>query len=140
MEQRCTTVFNVTWGQSHWRWAPCVERKDGVYYLYYPHKDDHDDWRVGIVTASQPQGPFTDTGSYIEGLWGIDPMVFTDDDGESYSYTNDHEIAKLKPNMIEIAKTPVAINYGPPEIMGDDELGFEEGSYMHKKDGVYYYS
>ena len=29
---------NVTWGDEGWMWAPGAARKNGTYYLYYPHK------------------------------------------------------------------------------------------------------
>ena len=29
---------NVAWGGEGWMWAPGATRKDGTYYLYYPHK------------------------------------------------------------------------------------------------------
>jgi len=121
-------------------WAPGAARKDGKYFLYYPHQDKTGTWRIGVAIGDSPTGPFKDTGKPIEGITGIDPMIFIDDDGEAYIYNNSAIVAKLKPNMIELAEKVRKIDYGPREVMDDETLKFQEGSYMHKKDGVYYYS
>lgn len=131
---------NISWGLDGWLWAPGAARKDGKYYLYYPHKDKESEWRIGVAIGDSPSGPFKDIGHPIEGIVGIDPMVFIDDDGQAYLYNNSAIVARLKPNMIELAEEPRKINYAPEEITQNDTLRFNEGSYMHKKDGVYYYS
>lgn len=128
------------WEKGGFLWAPGAARKDGKYFLYYPIKDKEGKWRVGVATGDSPTGPFKDTGRALEGLTGIDPKVFIDDDGEAYIYNNPGVVAKLKPNMIEMAEEPRKINYAPGEIMEDDTLKFLEGAYMHKKNGVYYFS
>jgi len=131
---------NVAWGKEGWMWAPGAERKDGKYYLYYPHRDVDDVWKIGVAIADSPAGPFKDTGKPIEGITGIDPKIFIDDDGQAYIYNNSAIVAKLKPNMIELAEEPHKIIYAPQEVMDNDTLRFGEGSFMHKKDGIYYYS
>ena len=131
---------DISWGIDGWMWAPGAARKDGKYYLYYPHKDKEEVWRIGVAIADSPTGPFEDIGQPIEGLTGIDPKIFMDDDGQAYIYNNSAIVAKLKPNMIELAEDVRKIEYGPKEVMQSDTLKFLEGSYMHKKDGVYYYS
>ena len=132
---------DITWGPSGWMWAPGAARKDGTYYLYYPHKDHSGQWRIGIATSDVPQGPFTDIGAPLEGIGGIDPAIFIDEDGAAYIYNNSAIVAKLKPTMLELAESPRKINYDVSNRITDNYLqGFAEGSYMHKKDGVYYYS
>lgn len=141
---------DISWGLDGWLWAPGAVRKDGKYYLYYPHKDKKEVWRIGVATGDSPIGPFTDIGNYIEGLQGIDPMVFIDDDGEAYiylnmdgeadNYNNSTRIAKLKPNMIELAEEARKIDYAPQSVLQTDTLRFLEGAFMHKKDGLYYFS
>jgi beta-xylosidase len=133
---------DVDWGieRGGWMWAPGAARKDGKYYLYYPHKDKKENWRIGVAVADAPQGPFKDIGHPIEGIGGIDPKIFIDDDGQAYIYNNSAIVAKLKPNMIELAEEPRKINYAPEDVLKDEVRRFCEGSYMHKKDGVYYYS
>ena len=131
---------DVKWGKDGWMWAPGAAFKDGKYYLYYPHKDTTDKWRIGIAISNNPAGPFRDIGYPMEGITGIDPMIFIDDDGQAYIYNNSAIVAKLKPNMLELAEKVQKINYAPKEVINNDTLKFKEGSYMHKREGIYYYS
>lgn len=132
---------DISWGPSGWMWAPGAARKNGKYYLYYPHKDFSGDWRIGVAISDVPEGPFTDTGEPLEGIGGIDPAIFIDDDGEAYIYNNSAIVAKLKPSMTELAESLQRINYDINNQIEDNYLeGFAEGSYMHKREGIYYYS
>lgn len=133
----------VEWGieGGSWMWAPGAARKNGKYYLYFPHRDKTNKWRIGVAISDRPEGPFTDIGAPLEGIGGIDPAIFIDDDGEAYIYNNSAIVARLKSNMIELAESPKKINYDRTNKITDNYLqGFAEGSYMHKKDGIYYYS
>jgi arabinoxylan arabinofuranohydrolase len=131
---------DISWANGGFLWAPGSARKNGKYYLYYPVKDKQLQWKIGVAIGDTPAGPFTDTGKPIAGIGGIDPKIFIDDDGEAYIYNNSAIVAKLKPNMIELAEPTRKIVYGSNDIMNDGNLNFAEGSYMHKKDGIYYYS
>lgn len=141
---------DISWGIDGWLWAPGVARKDGTYYLYYPHKDTTETWRIGVATGASPTGPFTDVGKYIEGTQGIDPMVFIDDDGEAYLYwnidgesfnfNNSTRMARLKPNMIELAEEVQKIDYAPKHVMETDTLRFLEGAFVNKIGDKYYFS
>lgn len=131
---------DVPWGIKGYMWAPCVAFKDGRYYLYYPHMDSSRKWKVGVAISESPVGPFRHIDKPIDGLNGIDPCVFIDDDGEAYIYCNPGVVAKLKPNMIELAETPRKIVYAPDHVTGCDTLRYNEGPYMHKYNGKYYFS
>lgn len=131
---------DVSWAKGGFLWAPGSARKNGKYYLYYPLRDKEDKWRIGVAIGNTPAGPFKDTGKPIDGIGGIDPKVFIDDDGEAYIYNNSAIMAKLNPNMIELAEPTRKVIYGTPEIMTADMTRFSEGSYMHKRNGKYYYS
>lgn len=138
-------VFNSSdvpwaWEKGGFLWAPGAARANGKYYLYYPIKNKEGQWRVGVAVGKTPIGPFKDSGKPLEGFSDIDPCVFIDDDGQAYIYNNIALVAKLKPNMIELAETPKSLDYAPKDVMTNDTLKFLEGPYMHKKDGVYYYS
>lgn len=65
----------VAWGKEGWMWAPVAARKDGKYYLYYPHRDVDEVWKVGEAIADSPEGPFKDTGKPVEGFTGIDALI-----------------------------------------------------------------
>jgi arabinoxylan arabinofuranohydrolase len=131
---------DVSWGVDGFMWAPGAARRNGKYYLYYPHIDKKNEWRVGVAIGDRPYGPFKDIGHPIEGITGTDPAIFIDDDGEAYIYNGSHVMAKLKPNMIELAEAVRTVDYAPKEILDDDLQRFHEGSFMHKKDGKYYFS
>lgn len=84
-------------------WAPSIEYFGGRYLLYYSYVINNGDdvsWRaIGVATADNPAGPWTDSGSYVTGpetweprpgttAWRnvIDPDVFTAPDGRRYLY------------------------------------------------------
>ncbi len=129
---------DVSWGNSDggWMFAPDAAYKDETYYLYFPTLSNEWRWRVGVATSDRPEGPFTDIGHYIEGTNHIDPTCFMDDDGTAYlMWGGDSQgplIARLKENMIELAEDPRPVDYGADN--------FGEGSYMHKRNGIYYFS
>ncbi|NBB78074.1 MAG: family 43 glycosylhydrolase [Verrucomicrobia bacterium] len=95
---------------------------------------------MGVAVCDSPAGPFEDSGKPIEGLNNIDPKVFIVDDGTAYLYNNPGIVAQLKPNMVELAESPKKIIYGPEAVMEDRVLKFNEGAFMHKRDGIYYFS
>jgi beta-xylosidase len=124
-------------------WASQVIRKGDRYWLYaaVEHDDTYPGKAIAVAVSDKPTGPFVDArGSALitnqmtpKGThsWeDIDPTVFTDDDGTSWIAWGNRQcyIAKLKPNMIEI-DGPIA-EITPPH--------FEEGPWLHKRNGLYY--
>lgn len=112
-------------------YAPDCAYKNGVYYLYYCVPDG----RCGVARSTSPTGPFEDVG-IIEGVWGIDPAVFIDDDGQAYLYWGQLtwcKAAKLKDNMVQIQEDTVTT----PLTVKEHE--FHEGSSVKKINGRYYY-
>ncbi len=113
-------------------YAPDCAYRDGWYYLYYCVPDG----RNGVAKSQSPTGPFTDVG-LLEGVWGIDPGVLIDDDGQAYLYWGQitwGKVAKLKENMVEIE--PDSIVESPLTV---EEHEFHEGSSVKKIGGKYYY-
>lgn len=131
---------DIAWAKGGWLWAPGAARKNGKYYLYCPVHDKSDKWRIGVAIGDSPAGPFKDIGHPIEGTEGIDPAIFIDDDGEAYLYCGSAKVAKLKPNLTELAEPLRQVEYAPAEVLNDPNRKFLEGSYMHKRNGIYYYS
>jgi arabinoxylan arabinofuranohydrolase len=123
---------DVKWGLKGWMWAPDCAYKNGKYYFYFPHEDKKGQFRIGVAISDVPQGPFKPLDNYIEGTSGTDPCCFIDDDGQAYLYFGHAQVARLKENMTELAEKPRNIDYGATT--------FYEGSYMHKRNGIYYYS
>ncbi|MBE6648629.1 MAG: xylosidase [Ruminococcaceae bacterium] len=126
------SLAHTTWAKDCGAlYAPDCAYKNGKYYLYYCVPDG----RCGVAVSSSPAGPFSDIGP-IEGVWGIDPAVFIDDDGQAYLYWGQLtwcHAAKLKDNMTEIIKDTVTT---PLTI---EKHEFHEGSSVKKINGKYYY-
>jgi hypothetical protein len=78
-------IKDIPWAAKQ-LWAPDAAEKDGTYYLYFPAKDKDEVFRIGVATASSPEGPFKAEEKPIEGSYSIDPAVFKDDDGAYYMY------------------------------------------------------
>lgn len=76
-------VRDVPWA-SRQMWAPDAAARDGRYYLYFPAKNAHGLFRIGVAVADRPEGPFAAEPEPIEGAYSIDPAVFEDDDGTHY--------------------------------------------------------
>lgn len=112
-------------------YAPDIAERGGKYYLYY----DLSEWTEGVAVADSPVGPFRD-GRLIEGIRGIDPCVFIDDDGEAYYFWDQFSAkgAKLNPDMTTLDMS--TLHEG---IVTEDRHFFHEGSFVFKRDGWYYY-
>lgn len=131
----------VAWvdSNSYSMWAPdCIER-NGKFYFYFPSnakpKDDkrRPSFRIGVAIADKPEGPFTPQENPIDGILGIDPCVFIDNDGQAYIYWSMGNIyvAKLKDNMLELDSEPLIIENLP-------DKGLKEGPFVFKRDSLYY--
>lgn len=66
-------------------WAPDAAYKNNTYYLFFPARDHHGIFRIGVATSSSPAGPFKPEPNYMEGTYSIDPAVLVEDD-RSYLY------------------------------------------------------
>lgn len=76
---------DVAWA-SKMLWAPDAAESNGTYYLYFPAKDKEGVFRIGVASASKPEGPFKAEKEYMKGSFSIDPCVFKDKDGSYYLY------------------------------------------------------
>jgi len=128
-------IFDVpedtTWAEGN-AWAPTAEEKDEKYYFYYSASQN-----IGVAVSDSPTGPFVDPlneplikkGSYQGQM--IDPMVFHDDDGQSYLYFGNGRgyVAKLGEDMISIEG----------EVKDITPNGFREAFFVIKRNGTYYF-
>lgn len=114
-------------------YAPDCIYKDGKYYLYYCISGGGED--EGVAVGNSPIGPFVD-GRPIKGITQIDPTVFIDDDKQAYMFWGQFSAqgAKLKPNMTEVDLATVRTG-----LVTEKEHGFHEGSWMFKRNGIYYF-
>ena len=124
---------------SYSMWAPdCIER-NGKFYFYFPANKNvagpngRKGFGIGVAIADKPEGPYVPQENAIEGIFGIDPNVLIDKDGQAYLYYSMGNIyvAKLKDNMTELATKPVAIANLP-------EKGMKEGPFVFERKGKYY--
>lgn len=121
----------IPWAKAH-LWAPDCGFKNGMYYLYFPADTTGKyTFAVGVATSRSPTGPFVAEPLPIPGVGGIDPSVFTDDDGQSYLLwaAGAPTICKLTPDMKSLDGAPV-------KIKGCDS--FFEGPWLFKRQGLYY--
>ncbi len=133
--------YDVPWvdPSTYSMWAPdCIE-KDGKYYFYFPStakdKSEGRGRRIGVAVADSPEGPFIPQEKPMEGVFGIDPNVFIDTDGQAYLYWGGGEtlyMAKLKENMLELATEPKQVVDLPAK--------FKEGPYLFERQGKYYFT
>lgn len=115
-------------------YAPDCQYFDGKYYLYYCQPDRTSP--EGVAVSDSPVGPFK-TGKAIDldGYNQIDPSVFVDDDGQAYYIWGQFtlKMAKLNPDRMSIDKTTIK-----DSILTESEHYFHEGSYLTKRNGIYY--
>ena len=122
---------DVQWANRH-AWAPAIATKNGKYYFYYSAAQC-----IGVAVSDTPYGPFTDPlGKPLvdKGRYGgqsIDPMVFVDDDGSAYLYfgQGNCNVVKLNDDMI---------SYDPKAVRNIKPPGYNEGSFVLKRNGTYY--
>lgn len=124
---------------SYSMWAPdCVER-NGKYYFYFPANkkpqapNGRRGFGIGVAVADHPEGPYIPQPEPIQGIFGIDPNVLIDRDGQAYIYYSMGQIfvAKLKENMLELDSEPLAIPNLP-------DKGLKEGPWVFERNGIYY--
>lgn len=127
---------DVPWGKpdAYSMWAPDCVYKDGKYYFYFPDAPaDGRGFNIGVAVADKPYGPFAPEAEPIKGVFGIDPCVLVDDDGNAYIYWSGMGLSgcKLKDNMLELDGEPQRLDTPLPE-------GFKEGPFAFKYKGRYY--
>ncbi len=118
-------------------WAPSsLVRRNGRYYSF-PTLDG----QITEVVADSPLGPFlAPDGSHVTKVHHhvypinpatIDAEVFVDDDGQAYMVWQLRHIVKLKPDLLSPD--------GPTMVIATKRLGYSEGPYLTKRNGIYYY-
>lgn len=134
-------VTDAAWAKEHLGnleggrgfWAPDISYHDGRFYICATlrNNDDHKYIQTQMVTSSEnPEGPYETP--VIHEVLGIDPSIFTDDDGRRYMLVNrGARIMEISSDGKEILSEPSLIWYG---YSGKAP----EGPHLLKKDGYYY--
>ncbi|XVS67568.1 family 43 glycosylhydrolase [Actinosynnema sp. CA-299493] len=130
---------DVSWADNS-AWAPAVVAKNGRYYLYFSGGAASGDTgkHLGVAVSDSPTGPFRDAlgrpliraGAYSG--QAIDPMVLTDDDGQSYLYWGNGTayVVPLDADMV---------SFDPAEVRDITPSGYREASFVVKRNGTYYF-
>jgi beta-xylosidase len=122
---------DLTWAKER-AWAPAIAHKNGKYYYYYSA-----DVNIGVAVSNKPTGPFRDPigkplvrKAMLRGQM-IDPMAFVDDDGAAYLYWGQGNC-----NMVKLGED--MISYDSTKIVSIKPKGYNEGSFVFKRNGKYY--
>ncbi|MEV0567509.1 family 43 glycosylhydrolase [Dactylosporangium sp. NPDC050588] len=129
---------DVAWADNS-AWAPAVATRNGRYYLYFSGGAATGAKQLGVAVADTPTGPFRDAlgrplvrGDQFSGGQAIDPMVFTDTDGQSYLYWGQGVARAVRLNADMTSFDPAQVRVVTP-------AGYNEGSFVFKRNGTYYF-
>lgn len=122
---------DLTWAKEK-AWAPAIAYKNKKYYYYFVAEGN-----IGVGVSAKPTGPFKDVlgkplvkRGMLPGQM-IDPMVFIDDDGSAYLYFGQGNC-----NMVKLGEDMVS--YDPKKVISFKPQGYNEGSFVFKRQGKYY--
>lgn len=122
---------DIAWADER-AWAPAIAYKNKKYYYYFSA-----DVNIGVAVSDKPAGPFKDPigkplvpKGKLRGQM-IDPMVFVDDDGSAYLYWGQGNC-----NMVKLNED--MISYDSTTLTSFKPQGYNEGSFVFKRKGIYY--
>jgi GH43 family beta-xylosidase len=130
---------DVSWADNS-AWAPAVAARSGRYYLYFSGgaASGNTAKHLGVAVADSPTGPFRDAlgrplvrGDQFSGGQAIDPMVFTDDDGQSYLYWGQGVARAVRLNAD-------MVSFDPAQVRTITPAGYNEAPFVLKRNGTYY--
>jgi len=131
---------NASWAT--YTWAPAAISNNGVVYLYFANGAGS----IGVATSSVPYGPFTDArgsalvsgstpGASTSTQWLFDPTVVMDYNGTPWlyfggQYATNSRVVQLGANLTSVVGSARAMF----------ATNFFEDSWIHKRNGIYYYT
>ncbi len=132
-------------GISRGVFAPTIEYHNGTYYVFNTCVDCGGNF---VVTASRPEGPYSDP-VWLRDVDGIDPSVFFDDDGKAYVLNNGAPIGTPlydghRAIWIQEFDAKTLRTFGERTLIvnGGVDLSRKpiwiEGPHLFRKDGWYY--
>ncbi len=133
-------------------WAPCIAQRNGRFYFYFCAGSS-----IGVAVGDSPTGPFHDILGeplvpFREDMSSIDPMVFIDDDGQTYFYWGavpgsekpgrdicmHLSVQPLNADMVSFAGEAVPTIWTQKSPGGWGALDHLEASHVFKRQGIYY--
>jgi beta-glucosidase len=135
-------------GVSRGVFAPSIEYRDGLFYVFNTHVDGGGNY---VVTAKNPAGPWSDPTWLPELEGGIDPSMFVDDDGRAYVLNNGPPEGTPRYNghraiwIQEFDRAALKLQ-GPRKVLVDGGVDpgknpiWIEGPHIYKRAGWYYLS
>ena len=140
-------------------WASQIVERNGKWYWYVCVVEAKTrDNAIAVGIADNPQGPWKDAigGPLAQGWSYIDPTVFIDDDGKAYLFWGNKGCwyGRLNDDMIsfvdgwkEVPGFHDPACFGPESMKMDWSIrkevmmvGYEEGPWVNKRNGIYYMS
>jgi arabinoxylan arabinofuranohydrolase len=124
-------------------YAPGACSRNGKYYLYIPDSGS----AIGVGVADDPGGPFVDplgspliTKSFPNANvpWLFDPACFIDDDGQAYLYFGGGDDGGQNARVVRLNDDMISLRDSMATTI--PTTAFFEASFMHKRDGKYYFS
>jgi hypothetical protein len=140
---------SFTWARGD-AWAGQTIERDGKFYFYVPVNRKNGGTSIGVAVSDTPDGPYKDAlgKPLIAGGGGnIDPSPFIDDDGQAYLYWGNPALkyVRLNKDMISYDQTvgivtvPLTVeSFGKREKDPKRATLYEEGPWLHKRNGLYY--
>ncbi len=111
-------------------WAPDISYSGGRFWVVATLRRDTPPVRLQMITsAADPRGPW-DAPRFLP-LDGIDPSLFTDDDGQRYLLLNPGAMIARIDAEGRLQSEPEMIRFGSARVK-------PEGPHLLKKDGWYY--
>jgi alpha-N-arabinofuranosidase len=135
-------------GVSRGVFAPTIEYRDGLFYVFNTHVDAGGNY---VVTARDPAGPWSDPVWLPDLVDGIDPSMFVDEDGKAYLLNNGPPEGTPKYDghraiWIQAFDRAALKTIGPRKVLVDGGIDISkhpiwiEGPHLLKRDGWYYLS
>ncbi len=133
------------WADAHF-WAPEITYDKGKYYIYYTAQKKGGNLCVGVASATQPTGPYTDLGPLVcQEVGSIDAFPIRDEKGELYMVWKEDGNSKRLPTPIwgqKLKEDRTALVGEKFELFRNDpktwEGGLVEGPFILKRNNYYY--
>ncbi|MBA9078646.1 family 43 glycosylhydrolase [Rufibacter quisquiliarum] len=133
------------WAEAHF-WAPEISYENGKYYIYYTAKKKGGNLCVGVASATNPKGPYTDHGPLVcQEVGSIDGFPIRDEKGDLYLIWKEDGNSRRLPTPLwgqRMNEERTGLTGEKFELFRNDpgtwEGGLVEGPALVRKNGYYY--